>query len=169
MSNKDVIQSEFRGITWSFLSAKFFRKSYTEQRMIAIVMLLLFLISMGIRWLPFRLLEKAMGTEVQKPDSQAKLSDSGGKYDNNEGSTVNVITSTIKRLSRRVPWKSGCLVQAATGKVLLNRQNIPNVLYLGIKRSCDGKLHPHAWLKVQGRIVLGDHELDQFVVVSRLE
>lgn len=50
----------------------------------------------------------------------------------------------ILKASSHTPWESKCLVQAITGKILLQRAGVRNTLYLGVKKAVSGELTAHA-------------------------
>lgn len=84
-----------------------------------------------------------------------------------EWNWVRAMARYIERMSEIVPWKSECLVQAATGKLLLRRKNIGCTVFLGVKKGKENKeLKAHAWLKVGPEIILGGENAHQYVVVS---
>lgn len=79
-----------------------------------------------------------------------------------------LIARSVIAVSRRVPWESKCLVQASAARIMLNRRNIPNELFLGVPKSgLKSDKPPHAWLVVDGQVLLGGGNLDDYVTVSR--
>jgi hypothetical protein len=84
--------------------------------------------------------------------------------------TVQQVRQSIRRLSRRTPWESACLVQAIAAKKMLNRRGIPSTLYLGVTKDKEQEkgMKAHAWLR-SGNIFLTGKEgvnLSAFTVVS---
>lgn len=51
---------------------------------------------------------------------------------------------------------SSCLVNAISGQILLSRHNHPSRLRVGVFK--DDEFEAHAWLEVEGRVVLGETE-----------
>ena len=51
---------------------------------------------------------------------------------------------------------SSCLTNAISGQILLSRHNHPSKLRIGVFK--DDKFEAHAWLEVEGRVVLGETE-----------
>lgn len=79
------------------------------------------------------------------------------------------ISLRIENVSKVVPWKATCLVQAAAAKILLNNRGIPNSICFGVnKENKKRDLQAHAWLKVDEKIVLGGEIAAEFVQVSTL-
>jgi hypothetical protein len=76
-------------------------------------------------------------------------------------SDINRIAWAVNAAARRTPWDSACLAQSLTGAILLQRKNIPALLYLGVaKDGANKNFSAHAWLRC-GEIILtgaGGHE-----------
>lgn len=70
----------------------------------------------------------------------------------------------LKLCDKYALWKTECYTLALTGKILLKRRNVPSTLYIGFKKSSEGKYEGHAWLKTPCCIVTGDMDLTQFHV-----
>jgi hypothetical protein len=51
---------------------------------------------------------------------------------------------------------SSCLANAISGQILLSRHNHPSKLRIGVFK--DDKFEAHAWLEVEGQVVLGETE-----------
>ena len=61
----------------------------------------------------------------------------------------------INRVAARMPWRSDCLVQALAGQRWLARAGIASEIVVGATKDETGAVAAHAWLRSQGRIVLG--------------
>jgi len=68
----------------------------------------------------------------------------------------------IRAASRYVPGAT-CLVQALTGLVLLEGAGLPARLYIGVARNDEKPFQAHAWVKSQDDVIVGGHELHQYV------
>ena len=80
-----------------------------------------------------------------------------------------MVCGMIEGLSRRLPWRSTCLMQALAGTRILTRREIPAVIHLGIsKHPENGKLGAHAWLSIGETVLLGGRNLHQYREVARL-
>ena len=76
------------------------------------------------------------------------------------------VVLSIRAVSRRVPWKATCLVEAASTRIMLNRRGIPSTLWLGVHKEAGGKMAPHAWVTSDGEVVIGGGELEKYTPVS---
>jgi hypothetical protein len=94
-----------------------------------------------------------------------------GKLPEGRPETVDpqLVAWAIQVAARRVPWRSDCLVQAMAATQWLRRHGHEPSLQLGI-RSAQGTLQGHAWLLLQGRVIVGGDErlLERFVPLAVL-
>lgn len=71
---------------------------------------------------------------------------------------AHAVTRRLRRISRRLPWHSTCLVLALTGRLLLARRGVSgSVVRFGVKME-NGKLAAHAWLMLGQTTLLGGEE-----------
>jgi Transglutaminase-like superfamily len=83
--------------------------------------------------------------------------------------------STQKRLQQQVIWsvraasacvpRATCLTQALVARALLARYGLPALVQIGIARCPDGRFEGHAWVEIDGTIVLGGGELGRYTVL----
>ena len=64
------------------------------------------------------------------------------------------------------PWKSKCLAQAMTARVLLGLKRLPYALYLGVRKDDEAGLAAHAWVCTGPAAITGGHSFGQFTVVG---
>jgi len=69
--------------------------------------------------------------------------------------------------ARNVPWNAVCLPQAIAGKLMLARRGYASTLHLGVARTPAGGLLAHAWLEVDGQIVVGELGIRGMTPVAR--
>jgi hypothetical protein len=75
------------------------------------------------------------------------------------------IARAIVRGRKVFPWKTLCLCEAVTAKIMLNRRQIVSTLYLGVAKE-KGTLIAHAWLRCGTTYVTGKQGMERFTVVS---
>jgi Transglutaminase-like superfamily len=68
---------------------------------------------------------------------------------------VERVAFAIPRVSRFVPWRSDCLVQALAARRWLASHAIGSQLCIGVRKPGGKLLDAHAWLKVRGALVTG--------------
>lgn len=73
---------------------------------------------------------------------------------------------TVGAVCRRTPWESKCLVQALTAKKLLNQRGIPCTLYMGVRKSEEGKMLAHAWLRCGRWYITGGNGSLEYTVTT---
>lgn len=76
---------------------------------------------------------------------------------NRDESVVKDTIRSVRLCSRYVPYAT-CLTQALAARTLLNRYGQPAVLKIGVAKN-EGSLEAHAWLEIDGRVVLGKQPL----------
>lgn len=69
---------------------------------------------------------------------------------------VNQITRAVRVMSKYVPQAS-CLTQALAAQTLLANEGQRSQLRVGVTQN-DGKLEAHAWVQIDGRVVIGGRE-----------
>jgi transglutaminase superfamily protein len=71
---------------------------------------------------------------------------------------VDSVVWSVTAASRYVPFTSNCLTKALAAELLLKRLGQPAVLCLGVALGKQKDLKAHAWIEVEGRIVIGGAE-----------
>lgn len=67
----------------------------------------------------------------------------------------------VESAARFVPGAL-CVAQSLAGQVMLARRRQPSTIHFGFLRSPSGAVEGHAWLEVDGSVVVGDGPLDSF-------
>ena len=67
--------------------------------------------------------------------------------------SVEAIVNAVRACRRYVPYAS-CLTQAIAAKTMLRRAGYPSTIKIGVVKH-DGDFLAHAWLEIDGKIVLG--------------
>ncbi len=62
---------------------------------------------------------------------------------------------SLAAVSRRLPWRSDCLVQALAGRLWMEEAGLSPEFHLAVQKDEEGGLSAHAWLTLDGRIVTG--------------
>ena len=63
----------------------------------------------------------------------------------------------VRLASRHVP-SATCLTQALAAYLMLSQNGQPASLYLGVSKTMTGSLEAHAWVELEGRILIGNLE-----------
>jgi hypothetical protein len=123
---------------------RFFLLTPTEQRLLAHATLTVAAIRIGLWVLPFRTLRRVLvRTAREACDVPEK-----------KMASIEKVSWAVGMASRIVP-RATCLTQALAAQVLLARQGCPATLTIGVAKSQQGQLEAHAWVEIQGRIVIG--------------
>jgi hypothetical protein len=137
---------------------KLLRLFSADRRLVIRSLLVLGLVRLGIRLLPFDTLcwlvsRRRWWTRSSKEPHRA----------------------TLTRVGRAVTIASryahaSCLVQALTAVALLRRMHQPACLRIGVSKGQQGDLRAHAWVESHGSIVIGNlADLSRFTPMSSLK
>jgi hypothetical protein len=80
-----------------------------------------------------------------------------------EKSTAKLISSVINGLAKRTPWTSTCLIKAIAAKRMLKKRGINHHLHFGVLKTGEKFLEAHAWLSVDGEVIVGGENHESFV------
>ena len=76
------------------------------------------------------------------------------------------ISTAIDLISRNVPWKAQCYVQALAAKMMLRMRNVDCTIYLGFRKSVNNFAEGHAWVRAGEIIVTGKHEYKSYKIIA---
>ncbi|MBS7563856.1 lasso peptide biosynthesis B2 protein [Mucilaginibacter sp. Bleaf8] len=68
------------------------------------------------------------------------------------------IKSALRLCRRYALWPTECYTLAITGKILLKRRKINSTMYIGFRKSPEGKFEGHAWLRAHDTYITGFQE-----------
>ena len=114
---------------------------------------------MAVLILPFRWIAPWIGRQVSTDTAEPV-------EDESHTELLKRVRWAVEAASRRVPWKSLCLVQAMTARSLLRRRGLSGVVYFGLAKDDKKDLLAHAWLRSGGLIITGYGGLDKYTPVS---
>jgi Transglutaminase-like superfamily len=72
------------------------------------------------------------------------------------------IVWAVETASRAIPGMKNCLVQAVAEEAMLIQAGYPCELRIGAAKNGADKLIAHAWVESEGRVVIGEFELDRY-------
>jgi len=138
---------------------RFFRLSIAERWLLIKAALLLGIIGLGKRLLPFRtlrwLLARAAGAPARPRCTDPHSSDT--------------IVWAVQAASLHILGSSSCLTQALGAQVLLARRGYPALIHIGVTRREQGQFRAHAWVESEGRVLIGGTGLERFAPLAVLE
>ena len=138
---------------------KFLSLSTADQSLLLKSVFLLGMIALGLRVLPFQIMQRFLLATRQK---------TAGVHHTDQ-SSANRIAWAVRVASRYVPAAT-CLPQALAVRMLLKRQGYPARLHIGVAKGERGQLEAHAWVESQGRIVVGNsQDLSRYTPLPPLE
>ena len=83
------------------------------------------------------------------------------------------IGHVVRIVARCMPFRALCLQQAIAVRRMLERRDIPALVYLGVARDNAGRscAHEdraaHAWVAVGSKVISGDGVLENYAIVAR--
>lgn len=131
---------------------------------------------MNRRWARYRALDpqdRRLFREAFRALLAARLRLAGGSFQaalawsrraraaRSPAATPDRLARAVERAAVALPG-SKCLPQALAGAVLLRRRGLEAELRLGAATRPEGGLTAHAWLELEGRVVLGEAEPGRF-------
>jgi Transglutaminase-like superfamily len=75
--------------------------------------------------------------------------------------SVEELSKAVSGVSRFVP-QATCLTQALTLHILLRRRRLESKIHIGVAKTKGGPFESHAWVENEGRVVIGDFDLNRF-------
>ena len=113
----------------------------------------------GLWLVPFGTLQRAL----------ERMARSSAKLPVADQDSINRVTWALKVASRIVP-SATCLTQALAAQVMLGRRAQPIDLRIGVAKTAEGRLEAHAWVELEGRIVIGEqNDLTRYTLLSSPE
>jgi hypothetical protein len=136
---------------------KFMHLPATEQLLLIKASLLLGVIKLGLKLLPFRTLRRLVDG-LSKPAEGLPAA---------ERFSTEKIAWAVERAGRYVP--ATCLSRALAAQVLLTRRAYPVLLHIGVVRDEGERFLAHAWLESGGHVVVGGRDLERYTPLAALE
>lgn len=124
---------------------KFFRFSLKDKVLLLKIACLLYGNWLGLRLFRFqrlyRFLEKYRQPDTSTVSEQYKV--------------MEKISLWVEELGRLLLGEDSCFPQALTGQLLFNRLGLNPCIQIGVMKEVDGRLRAHAWVIVDGEVVIG--------------
>ena len=104
------------------------------------------LVNIALRFLPYRFLDRMNRVKVTARSSGTPATVAPER-----------IGWAVQAVSRRLPGKNACLVQALAAQSMLRRRGYPSELRIGVAgRDADGAIKAHAWVEYRGTVIIGE-------------
>ena len=136
---------------------KFFSLPAKERYILVKAFFLLMFIRLGLWILPFRTLQKTLERLYHSPGTSHEPSLSPEKF-----------SWAVVVVSPYVP-SATCLAQALTLQALLSQEGIHSDLGIGVARDDETGITAHAWLEIDGAVIIGGQERDRYTQLMRNE
>jgi hypothetical protein len=77
---------------------------------------------------------------------------------------VKDMSFAIRVMSQYTPWENVCRHQAYQAMLLCRFYQIPYQIFVGFKKSDEGKIEGHAWTTINGEIVTGFCKVEEYTI-----
>lgn len=135
---------------------KFFALPFGDKSLLAKSLFLVATVRMGLWILPFRWVNE-WASRLELPENDALCLDSAA---------INRIVRSVRAVSKYVPAAT-CLTQALATQTLLRIKGQASRVRLGVDKDENDGLMAHAWVEVNGRIILGEERgHERFLVLK---
>ena len=115
---------------------------YREKKLLTQSWFLVLFVRIGLWLLPFNLLDRWLNRAALVDDKAA------------DWTTIRSVVRSVRSCSRFVPGAT-CLTQALATRVLLQMDGQASDLKIGVERDQNERFGAHAWIEVDGQIVIG--------------
>ena len=122
----------------------FFNLPVTEKTLLVESLVLVAFIGLALRIIPFRFLRKILAARIAKENGQKFV----------DWKKVNTIVRAVRSASRFVPFAT-CLPQALATMFLFKSRGQLSNLKIGVAKDEKKHFKAHAWLEINGRIIIG--------------
>lgn len=113
----------------------------------------------GLRLLPFTSLEKLLGRATRISH----------RFRNWNSEKPDLLIRMVDIAGRHVPGTGSCLTRALAAQLLLARRGHRSTVRIGVARGGGQQLKAHAWLESEGRVLIGDSELECYAPLLAIE
>ena len=114
------------------------------------------------RFLIWKFKFKRIAGFIGKVNNETELTDT--KMDLKK---VKLISYAVRTMSKYTLWKSNCLTQAFTAKIMLDRRKLKSTVYLGVAKDGDNQMIAHAWLRCGKIYVTGGDGSKYYTVTGK--
>ncbi|MFC1835142.1 lasso peptide biosynthesis B2 protein [Thermodesulfobacteriota bacterium] len=125
---------------------KFFRLSSLDRRLLLEATIVNGLVRLALLALPFRFILRILGRLMEQTTDTVN---------HGHSETVERVCWAVRIAGRHAPWKSTCLIEALSAKLMLRHRGAPSTLYFGVARDENQEICYHAWLRSGAGVVVG--------------
>jgi hypothetical protein len=140
---------------------RYLRLPFAKQRLLIESTLLLMVVRIGLRILPFKTLHQLMQNLERRAKGRRPANDT---YQDD-------IAWAVNRTGENLFGENTCLPLALTGQMQLNLHGFPASTRLGVQKTSDDEIIAHAWVECNGQVLIGgpEQEIERYTVLSETE
>ena len=117
---------------------------FAEKLLLGESLFLVAVIALILRIVPFKVLKKSLAARLAARARQKPV----------DWKQINLIVRSVRSVSRFVPFAT-CLPQALTAMFLIKSKGLSSELKIGVAKDEMQNFKAHAWLEINGRIIIG--------------
>lgn len=123
---------------------KFLFLPYQKKKLLGQSLIAVSAVRLSLWVFPFKALNHWLGFFAAADSDDRKV----------ESNVVEDVANAVQACSRYVPYAS-CLTQALAARTLLGLRGQNSQLKIGVDRDEEGKFMAHAWVEIDGKIIIG--------------
>jgi hypothetical protein len=138
----------------------FLKRSWSNRIHFCSTFILLLMIRLGLKVLPFQSLIKIIES-ISIPQEKANPENI---------QPIRRVIGAVEASSRNMYREAKCLAKALTTYVLMRRAGYLPDLKIGVAKADSGALKAHAWIEYQGKVAIGNlPDLDSFISLPSIQ
>lgn len=94
--------------------------------------------------------------------SWLKHSENSNRYAPETDVEITKIALAIRRIEKYAFWPTTCYTKAISARLICKRKKIKSKLFLGVTKNDNKVLLAHAWTEVNGKIITGNTNLENY-------
>ncbi|NET30807.1 MAG: lasso peptide biosynthesis B2 protein [Cyanothece sp. SIO1E1] len=139
---------------------KFLGLGEGDRHLLVKAFILLGFVRLGLWLLPFRILLQLL----------TKISHTICKLRGLKPVSIGKVIWAVNLSTRWIPGGAKCLARALTTQFFLQRSGYSSELRIGVAKDAIGKLEAHAWIEIQGQVVIGHlSDLSRYTTLPSFE
>lgn len=129
---------------------------YQKKKLLTKSLLFVWFIRLGLWILPYRLLIKWLAL-LDSSKSVSRI---------NDWKLIKEVSYSVRSCAKYVPFAS-CLTQALATQTLLRLKGQNSILKFGVDKDDNKKLIAHAWIEIDGKIIIGGSpDISRYTVLN---
>lgn len=140
------------------IPARFASLPFHDKKLVVLSVTLLVFFKIAVRIFPLKTLLSLTGRVIRRPNGQE-----------NPPPRTDRVLWAVPTVARHAPFLNNCLVIALTTRALLGMEGCSSTLRVGVAKQDKGGLTAHAWLELEGGIVIDSEGNASYTPLPRFD